>query len=60
MKFAQGDTIKGQVSREDMAELCIQTLTQPSACNTTFEVKTELDSQFSGNWDELFSELKSD
>jgi len=60
LKFAQGDTIKGQVSREDIAELCIQALTQPSACHTTFEVKTEADSQFSGNWDELFSELKSD
>lgn len=60
LKFAQGDTIKGQVSRDDIAELCIQVLTQPSACNTTFEVKTEPDSQFSGNWDELFSELKSD
>lgn len=60
LKFDQGDTIKGQISRDDMAELCIQVLTQPSACNTTFEVKTEPDSQFSGNWDELFSELKSD
>jgi uncharacterized protein YbjT (DUF2867 family) len=60
LKFAQGDTIKGQVSRDDIAELCIQVLTQPQVCNTTFEVKTEPDSQFSGNWDELFSELKSD
>jgi len=60
LKFAQGDTIKGQVSRDDIAELCIQVLTQAPACNTTFEVKTEPDSQFSGNWDELFSELKSD
>ncbi|HEY9866673.1 MAG TPA: CIA30 family protein [Candidatus Obscuribacterales bacterium] len=60
LKFAQGDTIKGQVSREDIAELCIQALTQPKACNTTFEVKAELDSQTSGNWEELFSQLKSD
>ncbi|MBD2481637.1 CIA30 family protein [Planktothrix sp. FACHB-1365] len=60
LKFAQGDTIKGQVSRDDMAELCIQALTQPKACNTTFEVKAEQDSQTSNNWDELFSQLKSD
>jgi len=58
--FDQGDTIKGQVSREDIAELCIQALTQPKACNTTFEVKAELDSPVSKNWDELFSQLKLD
>lgn len=35
----QGDNIRGQVTREDIAELCIQTLSQPVATNTTFEVK---------------------
>lgn len=35
----QGDNIRGQVTREDIAELCIQTLSQPLAVNTTFEVK---------------------
>ncbi len=58
--FAQGDTIKGQVSRDDIAELCIQALTEPKACNTTFEVKAEQNNQVSGNWNQLFSELKPD
>lgn len=35
----QGDNIRGQVTREDIAELCIQTLSQAPATNTTFEVK---------------------
>lgn len=36
---AQGDNIKGKVSREDLAELCVKLLDQPSACHLTFEVK---------------------
>ncbi len=35
----QGDNIRGQVTREDIAELCLQVLNQPLATNTTFEVK---------------------
>ncbi|MBD1923438.1 CIA30 family protein [Microcoleus sp. FACHB-831] len=37
--FEQGDNIRGKVSREDIAELCVQVLEQPKACNLTFEVK---------------------
>lgn len=37
--FEQGDNIRGKVSREDIAELCVQVLEQPKACNVTFEVK---------------------
>ena len=58
--FAQGDTIKGQVSRDDIAELCIQALTEPKACNTIFEVKAEQNSQVSANGNQLFSKLKPD
>ncbi|PPS41543.1 CIA30 family protein [Chroococcidiopsis sp. TS-821] len=39
--FAQGDNIKGKVSRDSIAELCLQVLEQPKACNVTFEVKAE-------------------
>ncbi|MDT9179602.1 MAG: CIA30 family protein [Limnospira sp. PMC 1291.21] len=39
LMFDQGDTIKGKVSREDIAELCIKALNQPSATNVTVEVK---------------------
>lgn len=58
--FEQGDNIRGKVSREDIAELCIQTLTQPKACNVTFEVK-EADGATAGNdWEALFSQLTAD
>lgn len=57
--FEQGDNIRGKVSREDIAELCLQVLEQPKACNVTFEVKAGEDSA-SLDWDSLFSSLKSD
>ena len=37
--FEQGDNIRGKISREDVAELCVQALKQTKACNVTFEVK---------------------
>ncbi|ELR96214.1 CIA30 family protein [Gloeocapsa sp. PCC 73106] len=37
--FDQGDNIKGQVSREAIAQLCLQVLNNPEAVNKTFEVK---------------------
>ncbi len=57
--FDQGDTIKGKVSREDIAELCVQALEQPKACNVTFEVKESATADRPG-WEELFSRLKPD
>lgn len=42
LEFDQGDVIKGKISREDVAELCVELLGVPSACNTTFEVKCTL------------------
>ncbi len=67
--FEQGDNIRGKVSREDIAELCIQALEQPKACNVTFEVKEEVNgvskamhesADRSLNWESLFSNLKTD
>jgi len=55
----QGDNMRGQVSRDAIAELCIQGLNLPEAVNKTFEVK-ELEQQGKTNWQELFSNLQSD
>lgn len=38
--LSQGDTIKGKVSREDIAELCVQLLSQQEGLDKTFEVKS--------------------
>ncbi|MGF1589472.1 MAG: CIA30 family protein [Pleurocapsa sp.] len=54
----QGDNLKGQVSRDAIAELCIQAMNSPKAVNKTFEVKEE--QQGETNWSELFSNLESD
>ena len=58
--FEQGDNIRGKVSREDIAELCLQVLEQPKACNVTFEVKETEQSNASRDWDNLFLGLKTD
>lgn len=58
--FEQGDNIRGKVSRDDFAELCVQVLEQPKACNITFEVKATENSQDAVNWDSLFSKLQPD
>ncbi|MBO1347252.1 MAG: CIA30 family protein [Hormoscilla sp. GUM202] len=55
----QGDNIKGQISREDIAELCLQAIGQPQTYNVTFEVK-ETDGAASANWQELFASLQAD
>lgn len=58
--FDQGDNIRGKISREDVAELCVQALEQPKACNVTFEVKEGENSDGVKDWGSLFSSLKSD
>jgi uncharacterized protein YbjT (DUF2867 family) len=52
LEVAQGDNIRGQVSREDIAELCLQVLSQPQACNLTFEVKAKQGEEMQ-DWDRL-------
>ena len=54
----QGDNIRGKVSREDIAELCVQALEQPQACNVTFEVKEGENGSPPGDWQRLFSGVK--
>ena len=59
--FDQGDTIKGQVPREDIAELCIQALSEPKACNVTFEVTiAQANDRGSKDIRQLFSSLIKD
>lgn len=56
--FEQGDNIKGKVSRDAIAELCVQALKQPKACNVTFEVKADCDRSI--DWQGLFDRLQPD
>lgn len=56
----QRDTLKGKVSREDIAELCVQALEHSQACNITFEVAEGQNSCSPGDWVCLFSQLQPD
>ena len=58
--FEQGDNIKGKISREDIAKLCVQSLQQPLACNVTFEVKQGENSANYIDWEKLFKTVSSD
>jgi uncharacterized protein YbjT (DUF2867 family) len=58
--LAQGDNITGKVSREDVAELCLQALKYQEACNLIFEVKAGDNPATSPNWRQLFSSCKSE
>lgn len=57
--FEQGDNIKGKVSRDSVAEVCVQALEQPKACNVTFEV-TQSGGDSNNNWQILFERLQPD
>jgi uncharacterized protein YbjT (DUF2867 family) len=56
--FEQGDNIRGKISREDVAELCIQALKQKRASNVTFEVKEGENIVNSTDWQRLFYNLQ--
>ncbi len=58
--FEQGDNIRGKNSREDIAELCVQSLKQPLACNLTFEVKEGENNASYMDWEKLFQTVTSD
>lgn len=59
LAFEQGDTIRGQVSREDVAQLCLEALKSPEALNTTFEVKAG-ETSGSNHWQQMFARLERD
>ena len=54
----QGDNIRGQVSRDAIAQLCIEAMNSPEAVDKTFEVREE--QQGNTDWDKLFGKLKKD
>jgi len=56
----QGDNIRGKISRDDVAELCTQSLVQPQASYLTFEVKAGENPAKSIHWQQLFSQLAKD
>jgi uncharacterized protein YbjT (DUF2867 family) len=58
--FEQGDNIRGKISRNDVAEICVQSLKQPKAKNITLEVKEGENNVNSINWEQLFSQLQRD
>ncbi len=58
--FEQGDNIRGKISREDVAKLCVQALKLEKACNVTFEVKQGENTVNSIDWQSLFSNLQPD
>ncbi len=58
--FEQGDNIKGKISREDVAALCVQGLEIEKMCNMTFEVKQGENIVNSINLQNLFSNLQPD
>ncbi|MBN3943113.1 CIA30 family protein [Nostoc sp. NMS9] len=58
--FEQGDNIRGKISREDVAELCVQALKLEKASNITFEVKQGENTVKSIDWQSLFSNLQPD
>lgn len=58
--FEQGDNIRGKVSRDSIAELCVQALEESKASNVTFEVKAAGNSNTANNWQSLFASLRPD
>jgi uncharacterized protein YbjT (DUF2867 family) len=58
--FDQGDTMKGQVSRDAITELCLQALQLPEACNKTFEVRETEETATSIDWKNLLENLPRD
>lgn len=56
----QGDTLEGEVSAADVAELCVQALENPQACEVTFEVAAAAGGCQPGDWQCLFASLKPD
>jgi uncharacterized protein YbjT (DUF2867 family) len=55
----QGDNLRGAISRDDVAAICIHAIEQPQACNVTFEVKAE-ETANAVHWTTLFDQLQPD
>ncbi len=59
IRFEQGDTGDGQISREDVAEVCVQSLLAPEAQGKTFEIYNE-SGQPPQAWSTVFRQLVGD
>lgn len=59
IRFEQGDTGDGQISREDVAEVCVQSLLVPEAQGKTFEIYNEQGKPPQA-WNALFHQLVGD
>jgi uncharacterized protein YbjT (DUF2867 family) len=59
IRFEQGDTGDGQISREDVAEVCVQSLLVPEAQGKTFEIYNE-QGQPPQAWNTVFRQLVGD
>lgn len=58
--FDLGDNIKGLVSREDIADLCVEVLDIPQANKVTFEVKAAKEGERQQDLKSLFAALNPD
>ncbi len=59
LRLEQGDTGEGKVSREDIAEICVQALLHPEARGKTFEVYAQPGTP-PNDWARIFEQLASD
>ncbi|GJF35102.1 hypothetical protein KNE206_78020 [Kitasatospora sp. NE20-6] len=59
VRLEQGDLGDGQISRQDVADACVQALYSPSALAVTFEMYNAPGTARTG-WDELFQGLAPD
>jgi uncharacterized protein YbjT (DUF2867 family) len=58
--FEQGDNIRGQVTRNAIAELCLTIMDSPEACQKTFEVKETEGASNEKEWRTRLNDLKKD
>lgn len=59
IQFAQGDTLSGRICREDVAEVCVQALSEPEARGVTFEI-VESSDPHPIDWRTVFATMRRD
>jgi uncharacterized protein YbjT (DUF2867 family) len=59
VRLEQGEPVDGTVSRDDLAEACVQALICPEADRTTFEIFNE-DGESGSDWGKKFASLRKD
>lgn len=56
----RGDTMRGKVSREDVADLCVRLLEMPEAANLTFEVRAKDEPAAASDWGDRLARLQGE